>query len=103
MVWTKEVSEEGRRSGHLTHASKTHTSVLFADLGYAELSDSLDYIFLIFPGHCLGMAFSNLYYNFELKKLCNAKNLSDIDCNDVCKYYKWNLLVTVLFFFISCV
>ncbi|XP_059126156.1 ATP-binding cassette sub-family A member 17-like isoform X2 [Peromyscus eremicus] len=57
------------------------------DLGYAELSDSLDYIFLIFPGHCLGMAFSNLYYNFELKKLCNAKNLSDIDCNDVSEGY----------------
>ncbi|XP_037056528.1 ATP-binding cassette sub-family A member 17-like isoform X4 [Peromyscus leucopus] len=57
------------------------------DLGYAELSDSLDYIFLIFPGHCLGMAFSNLYYNFELKKLCNTKNLSDIDCNDVSEGY----------------
>ncbi|XP_036052341.1 ATP-binding cassette sub-family A member 17-like [Onychomys torridus] len=57
------------------------------DLGYAQLSDSLDYIFLIFPGHCLGMAFSNLYYNFELKRLCNAKNLSDIDCNDVLEGY----------------
>ncbi|KAL1779811.1 ATP-binding cassette sub-family A member 17 isoform X1 [Sigmodon hispidus] len=57
------------------------------ELGYAELSDSLDNVFLILPGHCLGMAFSNLYYNFELKKFCDAKNLSDIDCNDVSEGY----------------
>ncbi|XP_031208514.1 ATP-binding cassette sub-family A member 17 isoform X2 [Mastomys coucha] len=57
------------------------------DLGYTELSDSLDHIFLILPGHCLGMAFSNLYYNFELKKFCYAKNLSDVDCNDVLEGY----------------
>nr|XP_048292244.1 ATP-binding cassette sub-family A member 17-like isoform X3 [Myodes glareolus] len=57
------------------------------DLGYAELSDSLDHVFLILPGHCLGMAFSNLYYNFELKKFCNAKKLSDIKCNDVYEGY----------------
>ncbi|XP_052051225.1 ATP-binding cassette sub-family A member 17 [Apodemus sylvaticus] len=57
------------------------------DLGYTELSDSLDHIFLILPGHCLGMAFSNLYYNFELKKFCDAKNLSEIDCNDVLEGY----------------
>ncbi|XP_038184150.1 ATP-binding cassette sub-family A member 17-like [Arvicola amphibius] len=57
------------------------------DLGYAELSDSLDRVFLILPGHCLGMAFSNLYYNFELKKFCNAKNLNDTKCNDVYEGY----------------
>uniref|UniRef100_A0A8C6WDT6 ATP-binding cassette, sub-family A member 17 n=1 Tax=Nannospalax galili TaxID=1026970 RepID=A0A8C6WDT6_NANGA len=57
------------------------------DLGYPELSHSLDHIFLILPGHCLGMAFSNLYYNFELNKFCTAKNLSDADCNDVLEGY----------------
>ncbi|KAM4820229.1 ATP-binding cassette sub-family A member 17-like isoform 2-T3 [Thomomys bottae] len=56
-------------------------------LGYTELSKSLDYVFLIFPGHCLGMAFTNLYYNSELKKFCSAKNLSDIGCNDVLEGY----------------
>lgn len=87
MVCTKEVRRDGDVCT-LTHASKTRLSVLFADLGYEELSNSLDHMFLILPGHCLGMAFSNLYYNFELKKFCSAKNLSDIACNDVCKYYK---------------
>ncbi|XP_069859783.1 ATP-binding cassette sub-family A member 17-like isoform X1 [Dipodomys merriami] len=57
-------------------------------LGYTELSQSLDHVFLIFPGHCLGMAFSNLYYNFELKKFCSAKNLSDIECNEVSEGYE---------------
>uniref|UniRef100_A0A8D2DXF3 ABC transporter domain-containing protein n=1 Tax=Sciurus vulgaris TaxID=55149 RepID=A0A8D2DXF3_SCIVU len=39
----------------------------FTELGYTEISKSLDHTFLILPGHCLGMAFSNLYYNFELQ------------------------------------
>ncbi|XP_055460807.1 ATP-binding cassette sub-family A member 17-like isoform X2 [Psammomys obesus] len=57
------------------------------ELGYAKISDLLDHIFLILPGHCLGMAFSNLYYNFELRKFCTAKSLDDIDCNDVSEGY----------------
>ncbi|KAM5131749.1 LOW QUALITY PROTEIN: ATP-binding cassette sub-family A member 17-like [Callospermophilus lateralis] len=53
------------------------------ELGYTEISESLDHTFLILPGHCLGMAFSNLYYNFELQKFCNSKNLSKIECKEV--------------------
>ncbi|TKC51398.1 hypothetical protein EI555_019936 [Monodon monoceros] len=34
-------------------------------------------------GHCLGMAFSNLYYNFELQTFCNAKSLNQTECNQV--------------------
>uniref|UniRef100_A0A8C5Z6R0 ATP-binding cassette sub-family A member 3-like n=1 Tax=Marmota marmota marmota TaxID=9994 RepID=A0A8C5Z6R0_MARMA len=52
-------------------------------LGYTEISESSDHTFLILPGHCLGMAFSNLYYNFELQKFCNSKNLSQIECKEV--------------------
>ncbi|KAM4813631.1 LOW QUALITY PROTEIN: ATP-binding cassette sub-family A member 17-like [Urocitellus parryii] len=57
--------------------------ILFTQLGYTEISESLDHTFLILPGHCLGMAFSNLYYNFELQKFCNSKNLSQIECKEV--------------------
>ncbi|MBZ3879692.1 ATP-binding cassette sub-family A member 3, partial [Sciurus carolinensis] len=53
------------------------------ELGYTEISKSLDHTFLILPGHCLGMAFSNLYYNFELQNFCNAKNLSHMECEEV--------------------
>uniref|UniRef100_A0A8C0ZP46 ABC transporter domain-containing protein n=1 Tax=Castor canadensis TaxID=51338 RepID=A0A8C0ZP46_CASCN len=45
-------------------------SIPFTELGYTKISESLDRVFLILPGHCLGMAFTNLYYNFELKKFC---------------------------------
>ncbi|KAM9208982.1 ATP-binding cassette sub-family A member 17-like [Dugong dugon] len=50
------------------------------DLGYTTVSESLDDTFLVFPGHCLGMAFSNLYYNFGFQKFCNAKKLNKSDC-----------------------
>uniref|UniRef100_F6XIP8 ATP binding cassette subfamily A member 17 n=1 Tax=Equus caballus TaxID=9796 RepID=F6XIP8_HORSE len=57
------------------------------DLGYKAVSESLDHTFLLFPGHCLGMAFSNLYYNFELRKFCNMRNLSHTECNEVLEGY----------------
>ncbi|XP_075384195.1 ATP-binding cassette sub-family A member 17-like [Tenrec ecaudatus] len=50
------------------------------DLNYKAISQSLDNAFLVFPGHCLGMAFSNLYYNFGFQKFCNAKKLNKTDC-----------------------
>ncbi|XP_032123979.1 ATP-binding cassette sub-family A member 17-like [Sapajus apella] len=62
------------------------------DLGYVTISESLDNTFLIFPGHCLGMAFSNLYYNFGLQRLCSIKNLSETKCNDIGEYYELLLL-----------
>ncbi|XP_076998238.1 ATP-binding cassette sub-family A member 17-like isoform X4 [Tamandua tetradactyla] len=57
------------------------------DLGYTAISESLDDTFLVLPGHCLGMAFSNLYYNFELKKFCNANSLNETACNEVSEGY----------------
>uniref|UniRef100_A0A5F9C4S8 ABC transporter domain-containing protein n=1 Tax=Oryctolagus cuniculus TaxID=9986 RepID=A0A5F9C4S8_RABIT len=44
-------------------------------LGYEAISENLDHAFLALPGHCLGMAFCNLYYNFELQRFCSVKNL----------------------------
>uniref|UniRef100_A0A8C6DUL3 ABC transporter domain-containing protein n=1 Tax=Moschus moschiferus TaxID=68415 RepID=A0A8C6DUL3_MOSMO len=50
-------------------------------LGYTAISESLDDAFLLLPGHCLGMALSNLYYNFKLQKFCKAKSLAQVECN----------------------
>lgn len=63
-------------------------SVALTDLGYPTVSESLDRAFLPLPGHCLGMAFSNLYYNYGLQKLCKIKNLTQLECNKVCEYCK---------------
>lgn len=50
------------------------------------LSDSLDRKFLLLPGHCLGMALFNLYYNYGIQKLCKARNLDQQECNQLCEY-----------------
>ncbi|XP_070316352.1 ATP-binding cassette sub-family A member 17-like isoform X2 [Odocoileus virginianus] len=57
------------------------------ELGYRTISDSLDDMFLLLPGHCLGMALSNLYYNFELQKFCKAKSLDYVECSKVSEGY----------------
>ncbi|XP_070635571.1 ATP-binding cassette sub-family A member 17-like isoform X1 [Bos indicus] len=57
------------------------------DLGYTEISESLDNTFLLLPGHCLGMALANLYYNFELQKFCKVKSLDQIECSKVSEGY----------------
>ncbi|KAB0339548.1 hypothetical protein FD754_023838, partial [Muntiacus muntjak] len=57
------------------------------ELGYTTISDSLDDMFLLLPGHCLGMALSNLYYNFELQKFCKAKSLDYVECSKVSEGY----------------
>nr|XP_051692166.1 ATP-binding cassette sub-family A member 17 isoform X7 [Oryctolagus cuniculus] len=57
------------------------------DLGYEAISENLDHAFLALPGHCLGMAFCNLYYNFELQRFCSVKNLSQTECNEASEKY----------------
>ncbi|XP_062036907.1 ATP-binding cassette sub-family A member 17-like [Lepus europaeus] len=57
------------------------------DLGYEAISENLDHAFLALPGHCLGMAFCNLYYNFELQRFCSVKNLSQAECNEASEKY----------------
>ncbi|XP_006874024.1 PREDICTED: ATP-binding cassette sub-family A member 3-like [Chrysochloris asiatica] len=57
------------------------------DLGYKSISKSLDGTFLVLPGHCLGMAFSNLYYNFGFQKFCNTKKLNKTDCIEASEGY----------------
>lgn len=64
-------------------------SVTLTDQGRTRVSESLDHAFLMLPGHCLGMALFNLYYNYGLQKLCETRNLSQSKCNKFCEYRKW--------------
>uniref|UniRef100_A0A452RCN2 ABC transporter domain-containing protein n=1 Tax=Ursus americanus TaxID=9643 RepID=A0A452RCN2_URSAM len=52
-------------------------SVPFAELGYSTVSDSLDRTFLLLPGHCLGMALFNLYYNYGIHKLSEGHTIQE--------------------------
>uniref|UniRef100_A0A5F9CMR0 ABC transporter domain-containing protein n=1 Tax=Oryctolagus cuniculus TaxID=9986 RepID=A0A5F9CMR0_RABIT len=53
--------------------SASHACVkLVVMLTFLTISENLDHAFLALPGHCLGMAFCNLYYNFELQRFCNS-------------------------------
>uniref|UniRef100_A0A667IEI3 ABC transporter domain-containing protein n=1 Tax=Lynx canadensis TaxID=61383 RepID=A0A667IEI3_LYNCA len=61
-------------------------SVTLTDQGRTRVSESLDHAFLMLPGHCLGMALFNLYYNYGLQKLCKTRNLSQSECNKFCEY-----------------
>lgn len=70
-------------------ASESVLSVPFAELGYSTVSDSLDRTFLLLPGHCLGMALFNLYYNYGIHKLCKTRNLNYSECNQICEYCTW--------------
>uniref|UniRef100_A0A8C0WAD8 ABC transporter domain-containing protein n=1 Tax=Castor canadensis TaxID=51338 RepID=A0A8C0WAD8_CASCN len=71
------------------HLAELMFSIPFTELGYTKISESLDRVFLILPGHCLGMAFTNLYYNFELKKFCSFKLLY---CKKKKNIYAWESL-----------
>lgn len=62
-------------------------SIPLTDLGYPTISENLDHMFLLLPGHCLGMAFSNLYYNYELRKFCYTKNLNQTECDQISEGY----------------
>lgn len=72
-------------------------SVPLTELGYTAISESLDNMFLPLPGHCLGMALSNLYYNFELQKFCKVKSLDQIECSKVCEYDKQIFVIYIVF------
>ncbi|XP_025772505.1 ATP-binding cassette sub-family A member 17-like [Puma concolor] len=62
-------------------------SVTLTDQGRTRVSESLDHAFLMLPGHCLGMALFNLYYNYGLQKLCETRNLSQSECNKFLEGY----------------
>lgn len=45
-----------------------------------ELSRTLDRIFLVLPNHCLGMAFSSFYENYETRRYCTSSEVAAHYC-----------------------
>uniref|UniRef100_A0A8C6MR11 ATP-binding cassette, sub-family A member 3 n=1 Tax=Mus spicilegus TaxID=10103 RepID=A0A8C6MR11_MUSSI len=45
-----------------------------------ELSRTLDHVFLVLPNHCLGMAVSNFYENYETRRYCTSSELAAHYC-----------------------
>lgn len=49
-----------------------------------ELSRTLDHVFLVLPNHCLGMAVSSFYENYETRRYCMSSEVAA----HYCKKYK---------------
>lgn len=45
-----------------------------------ELSRTLDRVFLVLPNHCLGMAVSNFYENYETRRYCTSSDVAAHYC-----------------------
>lgn len=41
-----------------------------------ELSRTLDHVFLVLPNHCLGMAVSSFYENYETRQYCTSSEVA---------------------------
>nr|XP_020862173.1 ATP-binding cassette sub-family A member 3-like [Phascolarctos cinereus] len=48
--------------------------------GFQKLSDKLDILFQLLPNYDLSMAFSNLYYNYEIKRFCKVLEIPKDNC-----------------------
>lgn len=53
---------------------------LFAAVKLEELSRTLDHVFLVLPNHCLGMAVSNFYENYETRRYCTSSEVATHYC-----------------------
>ncbi|XP_053412499.1 phospholipid-transporting ATPase ABCA3 [Nycticebus coucang] len=45
-----------------------------------ELSRTLDHVFLVLPNHCLGMAVSSFYENYETRRYCTSSEVAAHYC-----------------------
>ncbi|XP_004627914.1 ATP-binding cassette sub-family A member 3 [Octodon degus] len=45
-----------------------------------ELSRTLDHVFLVLPNHCLGMAVSSFYENYETRRYCTSSKVATQYC-----------------------
>ncbi|XP_058536334.1 phospholipid-transporting ATPase ABCA3 [Ochotona princeps] len=55
-----------------------------------ELSRTLDHVFLVLPNHCLGMAVSNLYENYETQRYCTSSEIAAHYCKKYNIVYQEN-------------
>lgn len=53
---------------------------LFTAVKLEELSRTLDHVFLVLPNHCLGMAVSNFYENYETRRYCTSSEVAAHYC-----------------------
>ncbi|XP_040853431.1 phospholipid-transporting ATPase ABCA3-like isoform X3 [Ochotona curzoniae] len=55
-----------------------------------ELSRTLDHVFLVLPNHCLGMAVSNFYENYETQRYCTSSEIAARYCKKYNIVYQEN-------------
>lgn len=55
-----------------------------------ELSRTLDHVFSVLPNHCVGMAVSNLYENYETQRYCTSSELAIRYCKKYNIQYQEN-------------
>lgn len=55
-----------------------------------ELSRTLDRVFLVLPNHCLGMAVSGFYENYETKRYCTSSEIAAHYCKKFNIVYQEN-------------
>uniref|UniRef100_A0A5F5PEQ8 ATP binding cassette subfamily A member 3 n=1 Tax=Equus caballus TaxID=9796 RepID=A0A5F5PEQ8_HORSE len=60
-----------------------------------ELSRTLDRVFLVLPNHCLGMAVSSFYENYETRRYCTSSEVAAHYCKKYNiqyqeNFYAWN-------------
>uniref|UniRef100_A0A8C8T3P5 ATP-binding cassette, sub-family A member 3 n=1 Tax=Peromyscus maniculatus bairdii TaxID=230844 RepID=A0A8C8T3P5_PERMB len=55
-----------------------------------ELSRTLDHVFLVLPNHCLGMAVSSFYENYETHRYCTSSRVASQYCKKYNIQYQEN-------------
>ncbi|XP_025225531.1 ATP-binding cassette sub-family A member 3 [Theropithecus gelada] len=55
-----------------------------------ELSKTLDHVFLVLPNHCLGMAVSSFYENYETRRYCTSSEVAAHYCKKYNIQYQEN-------------
>uniref|UniRef100_A0A2K6EEP9 ATP binding cassette subfamily A member 3 n=1 Tax=Propithecus coquereli TaxID=379532 RepID=A0A2K6EEP9_PROCO len=55
-----------------------------------ELSRTLDHVFLVLPNHCLGMAVSSFYENYETRRYCTSSEVAAHYCKKYNIEYREN-------------